>query len=107
MFDRPREGPFSGCSIVIDNGERLRLHCRGLPESGRDGTDREVTCVAFSDDGLEWARPNLGLIEIYGTRDNNFVLADAAPCTHNFTPFLAARPGVDSAERFKALGGSA
>ncbi|MGA1017177.1 MAG: hypothetical protein ACO3YY_04185 [Phycisphaerales bacterium] len=106
-FDEPWEGPFSGYSTLIDDGERLRLYYRGLPEAGRDGTDREVTCVAFSEDGRTWARPTLRLFEVDGTRDNNVVLADAAPFTHNFTPFLDTRPDVDPAERFKALGGSA
>ena len=106
-FDRSWEGAFSGYSTVIHDGERLRLYYRGLPESGKDGTDREVTCVAFSEDGLEWTRPDLGLFEVDGTRENNVVLAGAAPFTHNFTPFLDTRPGVDPAERYKAFGGSA
>jgi hypothetical protein len=106
-FDKSWEGPFSGYSTIVDDGERLRLYYRGLPEAGKDGTDREVTCVAFSDDGLTWTRPTLRLFEVDGTRDNNVVLADAAPFTHNFTPFLDTRPDVDPSERFKALGGSA
>ena len=33
-------------------------------------------CYATSDDGLEWVRPKLGLIEYGGSKDNNIVLAD-------------------------------
>ncbi len=105
-FDRSWEGPFSGYSTVIHDGDRHLLYYRGLPVAGKDGTDREVACVAISDDGLVWSRPNLGRFEVDGTRENNVILADVAPVTHNFSPFLDTRPGVPEDERFKALGGS-
>ena len=34
------------------------------------------------------------------------MLADAAPVTHNFAPFLDSRPGVEEHQRFKGLGGN-
>ena len=105
-FDRPWEGAFCAYATVITDGDRHLLYYRGLPESGKDGTTREVTCVATSDDGIEWRRPMLAFFEIDGEVVNNVVLADAAPVTHNFSPFLDTRPGVPADERFKALGGS-
>jgi hypothetical protein len=105
-FDRSWEGAFSGYSTVIRDGDRLLLYYRGLPVAGADGTSRETTCVALSTDGIEWTRPDLGLFEIDGTRENNVVLADAAPVTHNFSPFLDTRPDVHPDHRFKALGGN-
>ena len=33
-------------------------------------------------------------------------MADAAPVTHNFSPFLDTRPGVIAKQRYKALGGT-
>ena len=105
-FDRSWEGPFAGYSTVLRDGDRFLLYYRGLPEAGGDGSNRETTCVALSDDGVNWSRPNLGLHEVDGSRDNNVVLANVAPVTHNFSPFLDTRPDVDPAERFKGLGGS-
>ena len=105
-FDRPWEGLFCGYSTVIRDGDRFLLYYRGLPVAGKDGTDREVTCVATSEDGLTWTRPTIGRFEVDGTRENNVVLANAAPVTHNLSPFLDTRPGVPADERFKALGGS-
>ena len=105
-FDQPWEGAFSGYTSVVADGERLLCYYRGLPVAGADGSAREVTCVAVSDDGLAFAKPELGLYEVGGTRANNVVLAEAAPVTHNFSPFLDARPGVDPEQRFKALGGN-
>ena len=106
QFDRSWEGPFSTYSTIIHDEDRFLLYYRGLPVAGADGTDRETTCVAVSTDGLNWSRPLLGLFEVDGSRDNNAVLADAAPVTHNFSPFLDVRPGVSSERRFKALGGN-
>jgi len=105
-FDQPWEGRFSGYSTVLHDGDRYLLYYRGLPEAGADNTDREVTCVALSEDGRSWTRPELGLFEVNGSRQNNVVLAGAAPASHNFTPFLDARPGVEPTQRFKALAGS-
>ena len=104
-FDRPWEGAFSGYATVLQDGERFLLYYRGLPQAGGDGTAQEVCCVALSEDGVVWRRPELGIYEVAGTRANNVVLAEAAPVTHNFAPFLDTRPGVAPSERFKALGG--
>lgn len=105
-FDRPWEGPFCTYATVIDRGDDFLLYYRGLPRAGGDGTSIETTCVALSPDGLSWTRPELGLFEVAGTRKNNVILAEAAPVTHNFSPFLDTRPGVEAEHRFKALGGS-
>ncbi len=105
-FDRPWEGPFAGYSTVIQDGDRYLLYYRGLPRAGGDGTSIETTCVALSSDGISWERPMLGYFEAEGTKENNVVLADVAPVTHNFSPFLDSRPGVPPAQRFKGLGGN-
>lgn len=105
-FDKPWEGAFCGYVTVFRDGDRLRMYYRGLPEAGADGSPKEVTCYAESRDGITWQKPNLGLFEVHGTRENNVVLADAAPVTHNFAPFLDTRAGVPADERYKALGGT-
>ncbi len=64
-----------------------------------------MTCYAESRDGREWVKPNLGLFEVQGMRDNNVVLANAAPVTHNFCPFLDQNPAALPEQRFKGLGG--
>jgi len=104
-FDKPWEGLFCGYATVIHDGSTYHLTYRGRPDAGDDGDTGEVTCYAQSADGLHWTKPNLGLFEVAGTRENNVILADAAPVTHNFCPMLDRRPGVPAAERFKAVGG--
>jgi hypothetical protein len=79
---------------------------RGLPEAGRDGSNFECTCYAESKDGIIWTKPSLGLFEVLGVRDNNVILHGFEPHSHNFAPFVDTRPGINSEERFKALGGT-
>lgn len=105
-FDKPWEGGFSAYVTVLQDGARYRMYYRGVPNSGKDGRSAEVTCTAESADGVHWTKPNVGLFEVHGTRENNVVLADAAPFTHNFSPMIDTRPGVPDAERYKALGGT-
>lgn len=69
-----------------------------------DGDPGEMTCYARSVDGHEWTFPNLGLVEVAGSRENNVVLYES-PASHTFTPFLDTRPGVPADQRFKALAG--
>jgi hypothetical protein len=104
-FDKPWEGAFAGyCTVVRDGGE-FRAYYRGNPTAGKDGSNTEVTCVAFSKDGIAWTKPELGLFEVGGARANNVVLAGQAPFSHNFCPMIDPRPGVPKAERYKALAG--
>lgn len=105
-FDRSWEGPFAGYCTVIRDGGLYRLYYRGLPEARADGSSSETTCVAESRDGITWARPELGLFEVHGTRRNNVILADQAPFSHNFSPLLDGGAGVAADQRYKALAGT-
>ncbi|MDX2029056.1 MAG: hypothetical protein SF339_00180 [Blastocatellia bacterium] len=106
IFDKPWEGAFVGYCTVIRDGAVYRLYYRGLPMAKADGSESETTCYAESRDGINWTKPALGLFDVMGTRENNVILADSAPLSHNFSPLLDARPGVPAAERFKALAGT-
>jgi len=103
-FDRPWEGLYSGYETVLNTGDRFRLYYRGL-RVARHALGTEVTCVAESRDGIHWTKPELGLFEVHGTRQNNVVLARHRAC-HNFAPFLDANPRAPADQRYKALGGS-
>jgi hypothetical protein len=105
-FDRPWEGPFCGYVTVIKDGAKYRMYYRGLPDL-KDDSDAECTCYAESADGARGTRPNLGLYEISGTRENNVVLYGQTPASHNFSPFLDANPKAVASEPFKAVCGSA
>ncbi|MFO1094664.1 MAG: hypothetical protein U0992_15365 [Planctomycetaceae bacterium] len=106
-FDNPWEGRFCGYTTIIRDGDVLRMYYRGMPDAKADGSDAEVTCYAESNDGLAWTKPNLRLFEVQGTRDNNVILSNAAPVTHNFCPFLDVNPAALPEQRYKAVGGTA
>ena len=110
-FDKPWEGQFCGYATVIHDrtdpqAAKYRLYYRGMPGAGHDGSEGEVTCYAESGDGIHWTKPELGLFEVGGSRQNNVVLAGAAPFSHNFSPFLDSRKDVAADVRFKALAGT-
>ncbi|MCZ7636369.1 MAG: hypothetical protein M5U12_10245 [Verrucomicrobia bacterium] len=105
-FDAPWEGAFCGYMTVFQDDDRFRCYYRGNPTAGHDGSSTEVTCYAESRDGRVFTKPDLGLFEVAGTRSNNVVLAGQPPFSHNFAPFLDARPGVPPGERYKAVAGT-
>lgn len=106
-FDQPWEGIFSAYVTVIhdEKAGKYLMFYRGNFDRSADGGAGEATCYAESPDGIRWTKPNLGLHEVAGSRNNNVMLANMAPYTHNFAPFLDRRPGVPGDERFKALAG--
>ena len=104
-FDNPWEGVFSGYCTVIKDGGQFRVYYRGLPTAGKDATNTETTCIAESQDGIKWRKPVLKLYKIGKSRRNNVILANEAPSSHNFCPFLDKNPNADPAQRYKALAG--
>lgn len=105
-FDQRWEGAFCGYCTIIKDGDIFRAYYRGLPDAAKDSSRVETTCCAESRDGIHWEKPELSFYTVYGVSKNNVILADAAPVTHNFSPFLDTRPGVPAAQRYKALGGT-
>jgi hypothetical protein len=105
-FDKPWEGSFSTYSTIIRDGEIYRMYYRGLPTTRGEGTTEEFTCYAESGDGINWVKPDLKLYEVMGTFENNVILKDVAPATHNFSPFLDTSSDNPPDGRYKALGGT-
>jgi hypothetical protein len=112
-FDKPWEGPFSGYVTALHDsliGE-YRIYYRGhWPALARGrrypfSHAGQCLCLATSSDGIHWHRPELNLHPLPDAARNNILLLDQFPHTHNFTPFLDARPDVPEHERYKALAG--
>jgi len=70
--------------------------------AGHPGT---VVRYAESSDGHDWTFPQLGLVEVAGTKENNVILKDMPPLLSNFCPFIDTNPATPASERYKALGG--
>lgn len=57
-------------------------------------------CYAESKDGIHWTRPDLGLFEFNGSRNNNIIVI--AGGLDNSTPFKDTRPDCPADQRYKA-----
>jgi len=99
-IDRPWEGEANGPSTIIRHAGRYLLYSRamGLAPDQLSG----VLCVATSEDGINWTKPELGLVEHDGHNDTNIV-ADPDGTALMVVPWLDSRPGVPADERIKAL----
>ena len=104
-YDDPwaRSGVYN---TVIKDGDLYRLYYKGTAKPGSDDAEGQCTAYAESSDGVHWEKPDLGVYEVQGTRSNNVVQFGDGPTSANFCPFIDARPGVPSSERYKAVAGT-
>ena len=107
-FDKPWEG--DGCdyqNILYDDG-LYRMYYLGWSMISSDRkkhtTDQIRVCYLESRDGLHWERPNLGLYEYDGSRDNNILLAGDYGTFDNFMVMKDKNPTCPPEERYKAIG---
>lgn len=107
VCDAPWEGNTSAYYTIFADGDRFRMYYRGAhwDVTAKRETHPEFTCYAESRDGIRWTKPNLGLFEFQGSRENNIVWAGDS--NHNFTPFKDDNPNCPPEARYKALAGSA
>jgi len=102
VTDKPWEGPDSAYFSVFQDGPLVRLYYRGIVPAG-DTSIGQVTCYAESPDGIHFTRPNLGLVEFEGSKENNIIYRGVE--AHNFAPFRDANPAARPEERYKAMAG--
>ena len=106
--DRPWEGNACSLFTIFQDGDRYRMYYRGwhfVTGTTLEFPRRQVICYAESLDGIHWYRPNLGLVEFEGSRENNIVL-DRLPTgapVHTFVPFKDSNPAADPDARYKAF----
>lgn len=104
----PKHGGLAYTTIFQD-GDLYRMYYRGnTSKSGPDGAEtkgsNEVFCYAESRDGIHWERPELGLVEWEGNKNNNIFWAPQDSSKHNFSPFKDANPEAETDSRYKAIG---
>ncbi|MCA9136700.1 MAG: neutral/alkaline non-lysosomal ceramidase N-terminal domain-containing protein [Planctomycetales bacterium] len=105
VADQPWEGNTSGYYALFQDGDLYRMVYRGWQHDQKmKATHPEITCYAESSDGIHWVKPNLGLFEWNGSKDNNIVWM--GPGSHNFTAFRDTNPDCSPEARYKALAGS-
>ena len=99
--DVPWEGNTSGYHTIFQDGKLFRAYYRGNHYE-LWGTYKPVVCYAESRDGIEWYRPELGLVNYKGSTRNNIIWD--GPGSLNFTPFRDRNPDCREGEEYKALG---
>jgi len=100
----PWEGPLSGIPSAFRDGDKYRMYYRGARRSmqQRDPMGSNI-CYAESTDGIEWTKPNLGLYEFAGSKDNNITyIGDGAP---QWFCFKDDNPAEPPERRYKAICG--
>ncbi|MBC8354559.1 MAG: hypothetical protein H8E66_21395 [Planctomycetes bacterium] len=108
VADKPWEGNLSAFYTVFrdrdsSDGDICRMYYRGAHYDTKSSkqTHRQLVCYAESKDGIHWTKPNLGLVEFEGSKENNIVWGGAGG--HCFTPFKDTNPNCPPEERYKAL----
>lgn len=113
VFDRDWEGNTSAYASLMKMEGGFRMYYRGhsLPSYATAGTLQpgekivpehdETVCFIESRDGIKWERPNLGLVEFNGSRENNIVWMGRG--AHNFFPFRDRNPDARPEEAYKAV----
>lgn len=106
--DRPWEGSGSDFETVFRDGDVIRMYyigCKLTTENGTKLTKPIVVHASYAEsrDGITWTRPNLGLFEYEGSKENNILWME--PGLDNFTPFKDTNPACPPDERYKALTG--
>ena len=84
VHDAPWEGSGTGYHSVFKDGDVYRMYYKAWHLDVQPGTNGKAklstnshplyTCYAESKDGIHWTKPNLGIVEFRGSKENNIVL---------------------------------
>ncbi len=107
VHDAPWEGCTSTYHTIIKDGDVYRMYYRGggWDEVNKKSNHPETFCYAESSDGIHWTRPNLGIFEFNGSKNNNIIM-NSSTATHNLAPFIDKNPNCKPDEKYKAVGGT-
>jgi hypothetical protein len=103
VTDKPWEGNTSAYYTIFRDGDLYRAYYRGShwDEVAKKATHPEVVCYAESKDGIHWTKPNLGLFEFDGSKQNNIVWDGIG--THCFAAFKDTHPDCTADARYKGI----
>jgi len=106
VHDQPWEGSMCDYHTVFKDGGLFRMYytmadIEVLPEGGISDKHPLFCGYAESPDGVHWAKPNLGLFEFNGSKENNIVwMGEGA---HDFDPFIDTNPDCKPEARYKCV----
>lgn len=113
VHDEPWEGTGSGYHSIFQDGELYRMYYKAWHldfSEGKLNTGRHplFCCYAESDDGINWRKPNLGLHEFQGSKENNITIVSGKLGPLNVDAghpavFKDENPNAPADARYKAI----
>ena len=107
VTDKPWEGNGSTAFTIFQDGDIYRMYYNARQFERSETSLSEptgVTCYAESTDGINWVRPDLGLIEHNGSKKNNIIIDSQALEVPGdaFVPFKDDNPNAAPDAKYKA-----
>lgn len=112
VHDAPWEGSGCGYHSIFHDGEKYRMYYKAwhiMVGAGKLDTKNRFLCYAESADGKTWTKPNVGLFDYEGSKENNIVIqnegpwGEARPDGAHTAVFLDENPDCPADEKFKAI----
>lgn len=89
-------------SVIRENGKfRMWYVAFDDDKENKVASARWRAAYAESDDGVRWVKPNLGLVEFHGNKDNNIISTDPYPLGFVNVKVLRDDEDPDPARRYK------
>ncbi len=118
VTDRPWEGNMcGGYKTYFHDRSGFRMYYQAwngviVEEDGKARMQEAPIRIGYleSDDGINWRRPSLGVVEFEGSTDNNITfdgIGTECKGVHGFAPFKDTNPACLPEARYKALGANA
>ena len=102
VYDAPWEGNNSHFQTMLFDGEKYMMYYYAATKQKFAGF-----CVATSKDCMTWERPNCGIVEFEGSKDNNIIVRKGVFHDHssfdNFSVFSDNNPDCPKDEKYKAV----
>ncbi len=98
--DRPWDHDSVAFMRTFQDGDRYRAWYRCDAVSAPEVMNPRWSAYTESQDGIHWEKPDLGIIEFEGSRDNNLVWMGPGA---NMAPFRDDNPDAPDEQRYKAV----
>ena len=99
-FDKPWDGNGNDFFTIIKDDGLYRMYYETWACFDSTYTEGINVCYAESKDGIHWERPNLGMCEFRGSRDNNIIMTRIYD---NITVMKDENPDCPPEHRYKAV----
>jgi hypothetical protein len=101
--DTPVDGRAFFISAIYQHEGKYHMLYRGSARTKDGRLGGVYLCLATSEDGIKWQKPNLGLVEHEGNKNNNLVAYEDGKKVGWSFGFYDPRPGIPANERVKAF----